>query len=94
MNMSCLRMNVLGFLVVSALLGACTQSTVQDACLNQWNLCIADTSMAALLTEAEFIESCEAAAQGENESGTVASDDEIACVANATLCTEINACVE
>ena len=81
----------LGLSLVAA---ACAQPTAKDACQNQWDLCLAGTEAASFLTETEFVTSCENAANGENESGTVASEEEIACVADAMTCAEIDPCVE
>ena len=54
----------------------------------------AGTDAASFLTEDEFISSCQDAANGENESGTVAEEEEILCVADAVTCAEIEPCVE
>ena len=82
------------FIVFVLSLSACDQPSVTDACQNQWDLCFAGTDAASFLTEAEFVSSCQDAANGENETGTVASDEEIACVAVAATCAEIDPCVE
>ena len=73
---------------------ACAQPTAREACQNQWALCLSGTEAASFLTESEFLSSCENAANGENETGTGASDEEIACVADAVTCEEIDPCVE
>ena len=92
--MADLLRSVLSCIGLCFVLNACAQPTARDACENQWNLCLAGTDAASFLTEAEFISSCQAAANGENESGTVASEEEILCVADATTCAEIDPCVE
>ena len=76
------------------ILSACAEPTARDACENQWNLCFAGTDAASFLTEAEFVSGCEDAANGENESGTVATAEEIMCVAEARTCEEMEPCVE
>ena len=81
----------LGLLVA---LGACGQNTVSDACLNQWNLCIEDSEAAGMFDQQAFMNDCAAAADGANESGTVASQEEIDCVADASSCSELEACVD
>ena len=94
MAMVDLSRKVLSGICLCFVLSACAQPTVRDACENQWNLCLAGTEAASFLTEAEFISSCQDAANGENESGTVASEEEITCVADAATCAEIDLCVE
>ena len=79
---------------LSSVLVGCGQKTVADACLNQWNLCIEGTDMVQMYDQDAFMDDCAAAADGLNESGTVASQSEVDCVADAASCSEIDACVE
>ena len=78
----------------SALLGGCGQNTVSDACLNQWNLCIEGTDLVQMYSQDAFMDDCAAAADGFNESGTIATQGEVDCVANAATCSEVEACIE
>ena len=91
--MKTLQIMFLGLALSSNLTG-CGQNTVADACLNQWNLCIEGNELVEMYSQDAFMDDCSAAADGFNESGTVASQNEVDCVANSATCAEIDACVE